>query len=268
MSLIIDSATSGDDVRAVSWSMPARTSVVSLNITVAPARTSRSVQKPTAGFAVTPLKASLPLHSTPTTSALAGQVSRRPASRRTRCASTVAMIDSIIDMKPTCASSCRQTTSKSVDSGAFVDGRAGPPQASNAPLGSRRRRRLGGQDRERARQQRPFQVQFFTTHAHHHHLPTEARVQRDVAQGADRDDRNGRDGRNGRVGRDTAAVRVLEPDHIVDVRVTRPQPGLDAPDREVEHTGHALHRGRDREDVARADRAVGVARALSRYPTG
>ena len=52
--------------------MPSRTSVTSENITVAPARTSRSLQKPTAGFAVTPLKASLPPHCTPTTSSLAG----------------------------------------------------------------------------------------------------------------------------------------------------------------------------------------------------
>jgi hypothetical protein len=81
------SATSGVAARAVSWSMPSRTSVVSLNITVAPARTSRSVQKPTAGLAVTPLKASLPPHCTPTTSSLAGTVSRRRAFRRSRWAS-------------------------------------------------------------------------------------------------------------------------------------------------------------------------------------
>jgi hypothetical protein len=39
------SATSGVAARAVSWSMPSRTSVTSENITVAPARTSRSVAK-------------------------------------------------------------------------------------------------------------------------------------------------------------------------------------------------------------------------------
>ena len=91
--------------------MPSRTSVTSENITVAPARTSRSVQKPTAGLAVTPENASLPPHCTPTTSSLAGTVSRRRAFRRSRCSSACVMIDSIIDMKPTCASSCRQTTS-------------------------------------------------------------------------------------------------------------------------------------------------------------
>ena len=73
------------------------------NITVAPARTSRSVQKPTAGLAVTPEKASLPPHCTPTTSSLAGTVSRRRAFRRSRCTSAWRMIESIIDMKPTCA---------------------------------------------------------------------------------------------------------------------------------------------------------------------
>ncbi|MDT4828481.1 hypothetical protein FQZ97_618660 [compost metagenome] len=107
------SATSGVDAREVSWSMPSRTSVTSENITVAPARTSRSVQKPTAGLAVTPEKASLPPHCTPTTSSLAGTVSRRRWLRRARCASAWRITESIIDMKPTCASSCRQTTSRS-----------------------------------------------------------------------------------------------------------------------------------------------------------
>ena len=67
--------------------MPSRTSVTSENITLAPARTSRSVQKPTAGLAVTPENASLPPHCTPTTSSLAGTVSRRRAFRRSRCSS-------------------------------------------------------------------------------------------------------------------------------------------------------------------------------------
>ena len=91
--------------------MPSRTSVFSLNMTVAPARTSRSAQKPTAGFAVTPENASLPPHWTPTTSSDAGTVSRRRAFRRSRCTFACAMTESIIDMKPTCFASCRQTTS-------------------------------------------------------------------------------------------------------------------------------------------------------------
>ena len=62
ISRIIASATSGVVAREVSWSMPSRTSVTSENITLAPARTNRSVQKPTAGLAVKPEKASLPPH--------------------------------------------------------------------------------------------------------------------------------------------------------------------------------------------------------------
>ena len=59
--------------------MPSRTLVVSENITVAPARTSKSVQKPTVGLAVAPENASLPPHCTSTTSSLAGTVWRRQA---------------------------------------------------------------------------------------------------------------------------------------------------------------------------------------------
>src|SRR5438128_2475272 len=62
--------------RGVSRWMASRTSVTSENITVAPARTSRSAANPSAGLAVTPEKASLPPHCIPTTSADAGQVSR------------------------------------------------------------------------------------------------------------------------------------------------------------------------------------------------
>jgi hypothetical protein len=35
---------------------------------------------------------------------------------------------------------------------------------------------------------------------------------------------------------------VLQPHHVVDVRVLRQQLGLDALHREVGHAGHALHR--------------------------
>ena len=104
-------ATSGLLARAVNWSMPSRTSVVSENITVAPARTSKSVAKPTAGLAVTPENASLPPHCTPTTSSLAGTVSRRRESSRSRCSKAVCMMALIIDMKPTWCSDCKHTTS-------------------------------------------------------------------------------------------------------------------------------------------------------------
>ena len=64
--------------------------------------------------AVTPLNASLPPHCTPTTSSLAGTVSRRRAFRRFRCTSAWRTMESTMLMKPTCASSCRQTTSSRV----------------------------------------------------------------------------------------------------------------------------------------------------------
>ena len=132
------SATAGVVAREVSWSMPSRTSVTSENITVAPARTSKSVQKPTAGLAVTPEKASLPPHCTPTTSSLAGTVSRRRAFRRSRCSSACVMIESIIDMKPTCASSCRQTTSSGLSALAPTSATLRSSTSGMLPGGNRR----------------------------------------------------------------------------------------------------------------------------------
>jgi hypothetical protein len=79
-----------------------------------------------------------------------------------------------------------------------------------------------------------------------------------VAQRADRDHRVGG------VDRYAAAVRVLEPDHVVDVRIAGQQLVADAAHRDVEHAGYALHGRRDRQDIARADRPVGVAVALER----
>ena len=145
------------------------------------------------------------------------------------------MIESIIDAKPTCASSCRRTTSSA--------------------LGSRRRRARRAIAND-ARRQQALGLQLLAAEAHDHDLAAEVRVQADVAQRPDRDQRVGR------VDRDAAAVAVLEADDVVDVRVARQQLGLDALDRELDDAGDALHRRRDREDVARADRAVGVAVAL------
>ena len=243
--------------------MPSRTSVVSLNITVAPARTSRSVQKPTAGLAVTPLKASLPPHCTPTTSALAGTVSRRRALSRTRCSSACAH-DRVDHRHEADVTGVLQADDIELELGrladvgdpALIDDRAGPPQAIDAPSGGRRRRRLGGPHREAAGRQEPIRLQLLAPQAHDQQLAAEVRIQADVAQRADRDDRVRR------VDRDAAAVAVLQADHIVDVRVLRQQLGLDPLDREIDHPGDALHRGRDRQDVARAHRAVGVAITL------
>ena len=92
--------------------------------------------------------------------------------------------------KPTCASSCRQTTSS-----------AGCAAGACA-------------DREAARRQQPLGLQLLAAQADHHHLAAEVRVQADVAQRADRDHRVGR------VDRHAAAVAVLQPHHVVDVRDT------------------------------------------------
>ena len=131
-------ATSGVAARAVSWATPSRTSVVSENMMLAPARTSRSAAKPTAGLAVTPENASLPPHCTPTTRSDAGQVSRRRAFRRSRWYSAVCMIESIIDMKPTCFSSCRHTTSSAAPSSRPTSAMLRSSTTAKLPGGSRR----------------------------------------------------------------------------------------------------------------------------------
>ncbi len=111
-------------------------------------------------------------------------------------------------------------------------------------------------DRKRTRWQQSLGLQFFAAEADHHHLAAEVRVQADVAQRADRD-LGAR-----RVDRHAAAVAVLEADHVVDVRETRQQLRLDALQRKVEHAGDALHGRRDGQDVARADRTVGIAKTF------
>ncbi|MNE53471.1 hypothetical protein D3C80_1482030 [compost metagenome] len=92
--------------------MPSRTSVFSENITVAPARTSRSAATPRAGLAVTPEKASLPPHCMPSTSSEAGQVSRRRVSKTFRRSSIMPMICSTMPAKPL-AESCRRNSQAS-----------------------------------------------------------------------------------------------------------------------------------------------------------
>jgi len=77
-----------------------------------------------------------------------------------------------------------------------------------------------------------------------------------MLRGADRDDRVGR------VDRDAAAVGVRQAHDVVDMGVPGQQLALDALDREFDDAGDALHRLRDRQDVARAHRAVGIAVAL------
>ena len=84
----------------------------------------------------------------------------------------------------------------------------------------------------------------------------EVGIQADVAQRADGDHRIRC------VDRHAAAVTVLQPDHVVHVRVQRQQLGLDAGHGLRHHAGHALHGGGDGQDVAGAHRAIGVAQAL------
>ena len=108
-------------------------------------------------------------------------------------------------------------------------------------------------DRNGFRGEQALRLQLLAAQAEHHHLAAEVRVAGQVAHGSDRDDRVGR------VDGHAAAVAVRQAHHTVHVRVLRQQVLLDAFDREFEHARHALHRGGDGQQVARADAAVGVA---------
>ena len=55
---------------------------------------------------------------------------------------------------------------------------------------------------------------------------------------------------------------MLQADHVIHIGVARQQLLFDALDRKVHHSGHALHGGGDRQNVAGADRAIRVAVAL------
>jgi hypothetical protein len=52
--------------------------------------------------------------------------------------------------------------------------------------------------------------------------------------------------------------------HVVDVGIFRQQLLANTVERKLDRAGDALHAGRDREDVAGADRAVGIAIAFER----
>ena len=211
--------------------MPSRTSVFSENITVAPARTSRSLAKPSAGLAVTPENASLPPHCMPTTRSDAGQVSRRRRVEHCRWRSAVCMIevDHRLEADMRGVLQGDQVVVVLVASASTLDG---------------------------AGRQQPLRLQLLATEADHHGGAAEIRIEADVAQRADRDVGVRR------IDGDAAAVDVLERDDVVDVRISRQQLGPDAPDGVFDDAGHALHRGRDRQQIARADRTVGIAKAL------
>jgi hypothetical protein len=111
-------------------------------------------------------------------------------------------------------------------------------------------------DGNRARREESLGLELLAPQAHHHHFVAEVRVERDVAHGADRHLRVGR------VDRDSAAVGVLEPDHVIHVRIAGEELVLDALHRVVDHPRDALHGLGDREDVAGADGAIGIAVTL------
>ena len=140
--------------------MPSRTSVTSENITVAPARTSRSLQKPTAGFAVTPLKASLPPHCTPTTSSLAGTVSRRRV---------VQALEVLLGGRHDRVDHRHEADVRLVLQADDVE-----PGSSVVPTSATLR---SSTIVKRARRQEPLGLQLLAAQADHHHLVAEVRVQ-------------------------------------------------------------------------------------------
>ncbi|MPM77574.1 hypothetical protein SDC9_124580 [bioreactor metagenome] len=111
-------------------------------------------------------------------------------------------------------------------------------------------------DGKAARRQQALGLQLFTAQADHHDLAAEVRVAADIAQRALRDlGTHGIDGH-------AAAIAVLQAHHVVHMGVAGQQLGLDAAHGKVEHPGHALHRGGDGQDVARAHGAVRIAVTL------
>ena len=99
-------------------------------------------------------------------------------------------------------------------------------------------------------------LQLFATQADDHHLAAKVGVQADVAQGADGD-------LGARcVNRHTAAIGVVQCHHIIHVGELWQQFGLDALHGKVCDTSHALHGLGDGQDIARADRTIGIAKAL------
>ena len=111
-------------------------------------------------------------------------------------------------------------------------------------------------DGDRPRVEQARGLQLLAAQADHQRLAAEVRVAADVPQGAD-GDRGA-----GRVDGHAAAVGVRQGHHAVDVRVARQDLRPDAPHGVLHRRGDTLHGGRDAEQVARADGAVGIAVAL------
>ena len=111
-------------------------------------------------------------------------------------------------------------------------------------------------NRKTARRQQALGLKFLAAQTDDHHLAAKVGVERDVAQGANRND-----GIRG-INRHATAVAVLQANDIVDIRETRQQLFLDALDGELDHARHALHGGGDGQDIAAAHRAVRVAKTF------
>ena len=123
---------------------------------------------------------------------------------------------------------------------------------------ARRRRALCVTNHDGARRHQAFRLHFFAAQADHHHFAAKVRVQADVAHRANRDlcPR--------RIDRDAATIAVLQRHHVVHIGKQRQQLFLDLLHRMRHHAGHALHGAGDGQDIARADRAVGIAVAFKR----
>ena len=111
-------------------------------------------------------------------------------------------------------------------------------------------------DGKTAGRQQARGLQFFTAQTDHHDLAAKIGVEADIAQRADRN--NGLRRINGHA----AAIRVLQADHIIHKGVQGHQLGFDAAHRLSNHARHALHGGGDGQQVARANRAIGVQKAF------
>ena len=98
--------------------------------------------------------------------------------------------------------------------------------------------------------QQPRRLQLFAAQAHHHGRASQVRVQAQVVQRSDWDFSAGS------VDGNAAAVVVGQRNHVVDVGIARQQFRLDAPDREIDCGGNALHGGGDAQNVLGSHRSV------------
>jgi hypothetical protein len=106
--------------------------------------------------------------------------------------------------------------------------------------------------------QQQFRLQLLAAEAYDHYFAAEIGIAGKVLQRADRH-RSAR-----RVDRDPAAIGMRDRHHVVDVGISGQQLLANPVQCELDGAGDALHAGRDREDVAGADRTIGIAIAFER----